>query len=540
MNLKFSTNSNPQVQFLAKFISVQKRLENLSITSGFLDNSVLQAIANQKETLKSLRLESVKFYHFERRSSPIGQFISLQELYIDNCHELFQSDILFFASSFTQLSSFHFRHMLPGYPQEFIIKIFKTANIKLRKIDLFPCTTDTFSAILNYCTKITKLSLLDLSPEQVIAIFNNNFNELKRFSFSCEKGLDANKLLCQMAENVPKSLETIETADSLRKFFEGWCCKGGGGNKKIIVERKELFTLSDEHFKVFEEYEQEIYRKNMIENDSSITKKEKKFLFNELQRVYDLVRINQKFVTKRQCNDCQNWHQATKYCEFCIRKYLEKNGHLEIIIKSRISGFQKIVLKRLNNSNIDNVKWFQEVTLSFIFDNTSVFLVICFGLTKDPITQDYILNKIHEQSTQEISYITWKISDLGLSEPVENPSDCIYGNLPYIAPEVICDKTDTEQSDIYSMGILIWEVLTGETPFDDCEHNLDLTLDIVKGYQPKIYEYIPHEYLTLMKQYEDANPDNKPHAITIDSQMKSLIRKAFHNEMEKQIFNLIY
>ena len=72
-----------------------------------------------------------------------------------------------------------------------------------------------------------------------------------------------------MAENVPESLETIEigmdydnpcpwifSADSLRKFFEGWCCKGGG-NKKIIVKltlHSRIFTLSDEHFKVIEEY----------------------------------------------------------------------------------------------------------------------------------------------------------------------------------------------------------------------------------------------------------------------------------------------
>ncbi|CAG8571779.1 1708_t:CDS:2 [Diversispora eburnea] len=46
--------------------------------------------------------------------------------------------------------------------------------------------------------------------------------------------------------------------DSLRNFFEGWCCKGGGGNKKIIVKRIEdaqEFTLSEYQVKVIEEYE---------------------------------------------------------------------------------------------------------------------------------------------------------------------------------------------------------------------------------------------------------------------------------------------
>ncbi|RHZ80417.1 hypothetical protein Glove_136g75 [Diversispora epigaea] len=37
-----------------------------------------------------------------------------------------------------------------------------------------------------------------------------------------------------------------------------------------------------------------------------------------------------------------------------------------------------------------------------------------------------------------------------------------------------------------------------------------------------------------MKQCWDANPDNRPHAVTIVCQMESLIRKSFYNEMEKQ------
>ncbi|RHZ85739.1 hypothetical protein Glove_60g120 [Diversispora epigaea] len=56
-----------------------------------------------------------------------------------------------------------------------------------------------------------------------------------------------------LAQN--SALGKIPDCSSLRKFFEGWCCKGGE-NKKIIVRRTgpRLFTLNDEHFKVIEEY----------------------------------------------------------------------------------------------------------------------------------------------------------------------------------------------------------------------------------------------------------------------------------------------
>ncbi|CAG8558550.1 11552_t:CDS:2 [Diversispora eburnea] len=267
MDLFLGFDSHSQVQLLTNLISVQKRLENLSVVSNcdLYYNSIFWAIISQKETLKSLRLKSVFFNNFERKSSTIGQFISLKELYIDDCYGLHNLDCLSLASSFTQLRRFHYFHSnyIYRYPQEFIIKILETANTNLRNICLQLYHTITFdieSAILNYCTKITKLSLHNLYPDQVIAIFNNNFNELRKFSFDCgEVGFDANELLCQMAENVPKSLEIIKirmvykdpwifSSDSLRKLFEGWCCKGGGNKKlrkfciKRLLQRKELFS----------------------------------------------------------------------------------------------------------------------------------------------------------------------------------------------------------------------------------------------------------------------------------------------------------
>ncbi|CAG8492526.1 142_t:CDS:2 [Diversispora eburnea] len=294
LNMELFFHCIPRMEPLTKLLSVQKRLENLSITDNNLVkqldiNSIFWAIISLKETLKSLRLISVNFYSFKRELSPIGQFTSLQKLYVENGNGFLESECLFLASSFTQLNSFHYTHSVyvkDTYPQEFIIQILETANTNLKNICLelnSTITFDIFSAILNYCTRITELTLYNLSPEQIMAIFNNNFNELRSFSFDCGRGFDSNELLCQMAENVPESLETIEIrmdceyswifgAESLRKFFEGWGCCKGGGNKKfrrlcIRLIRSPLFrrpskrflpltlkTMGDEHFKVIEEY----------------------------------------------------------------------------------------------------------------------------------------------------------------------------------------------------------------------------------------------------------------------------------------------
>ncbi|RGB33873.1 kinase-like domain-containing protein, partial [Rhizophagus diaphanus] len=58
-----------------------------------------------------------------------------------------------------------------------------------------------------------------------------------------------------------------------------------------------------------------------------------------------------------------------------------------------------------------------------------------------------------------------RVSDLGFCEPADKPSTSIYGNLPYIAPEVITGREYTFASDIYSIGMLMWDISSGQPPF---------------------------------------------------------------------------
>ncbi|CAG8492418.1 136_t:CDS:2 [Diversispora eburnea] len=85
-----------------------------------------------------------------------------------------------------------------------------------------------------------------------LTIFNN-FKELRRFSFDCGgRGFDANELLCQMAENLSESFETIEIRmnyydpwifSAEEYFFEGWC------RRKVGVRNKKLRGLRIEHLR---------------------------------------------------------------------------------------------------------------------------------------------------------------------------------------------------------------------------------------------------------------------------------------------------
>ncbi|CAI2177061.1 8564_t:CDS:2 [Funneliformis geosporum] len=64
----------------------------------------------------------------------------------------------------------------------------------------------------------------------------------------------------------------------------------------------------------------------------------------------------------------------------------------------------------------------------------------------------------------EIYY--WRIGDLGLLQHANNTTvDKFYGVIAYVAPEIFSKKSCSKKSDIYSLGIIMWEVTTGCRPF---------------------------------------------------------------------------
>ncbi|CAI2176750.1 8627_t:CDS:2 [Funneliformis geosporum] len=118
------------------------------------------------------------------------------------------------------------------------------------------------------------------------------------------------------------------------------------------------------------------------------------------------------------------------------------------------------------------------------------------------------------------------ITDLGLSRPADQDQkdNTIHGVLPYVAPEVLMKNKYTEKSDIYSLGMICYEVIAGIPPFHDVPHQAHLAFDIIKGLRPKfkikvpkkihemIYEWwldldVPNFDSEFYKQYDEADTD---------------------------------
>lgn len=140
-------------------------------------------------------------------------------------------------------------------------------------------------------------------------------------------------------------------------------------------------------------------------------------------------------------------------------------------------------------------------------------LDIAQGL-KDIHDKGFIHKDLHSGNIlNEIANFCY-ITDLGLCKPIgEQDESKIHGVLPYVAPEVLRGKTYTQSADIYSFGILTYEILSELPPYHNLPHDEFLALKICQGLRPKFNNVkVPLLLENLIDQCLDADPLNRPSA----------------------------
>ncbi|XP_073489539.1 mitogen-activated protein kinase kinase kinase 13 [Aquarana catesbeiana] len=107
---------------------------------------------------------------------------------------------------------------------------------------------------------------------------------------------------------------------------------------------------------------------------------------------------------------------------------------------------------------------------------------------------------------------TVKISDFGTSKELSDKSTTMSfaGTVAWMAPEVIRNEPVSEKVDIWSFGVLLWELLTGEIPYKDVDSSAIIWGVGSNSLHLPVPSTCPDGFKILMKQTWQSKPRNRP------------------------------
>ncbi|GBB84956.1 hypothetical protein RclHR1_11540006 [Rhizophagus clarus] len=288
------------------------------------------------------------------------------------------------------------------------------------------------------------------------------------------------------------------------------------------------------------------------------------------------------------------------YDRFYDIEYIAKGGFGKVYRANWIDGFvinwdnenqnwrrygdRVVALKSLNNSHNVTLEFINEIMLHHKVNYRAI--IGLYGITRDPKTKNYIMvldyaenGNLRDYLNQNYNKLDWRvkitylldiasglehihenelihrdlhignllhrrnifITDMGLCKPAnynasENTKNCIYGVLPYIAPEILRGQNYTKASDIYSFGIIMYEIISGLPPYYDVSHDKILAIKICQGLRPKFNIKVPQLIVHLIKRCLDANSLKRPNAKEIKEILYQWwIKLKDQIELQKQI-----
>lgn len=107
---------------------------------------------------------------------------------------------------------------------------------------------------------------------------------------------------------------------------------------------------------------------------------------------------------------------------------------------------------------------------------------------------------------------TAKLADFGLSrlKAVRSGMTGNCGTVQWMAPEVLCSEDYAEPADVFSFGIILWEMLTQECPYEGMTP-IQCALGVLnQNLRPPIPEWCPQSFRALIKNCVERDPKERP------------------------------
>ncbi|KAI8469236.1 MAG: kinase-like domain-containing protein [Monoraphidium minutum] len=130
---------------------------------------------------------------------------------------------------------------------------------------------------------------------------------------------------------------------------------------------------------------------------------------------------------------------------------------------------------------------------------------------------------------------TVKIADFGVARIIESSGHMTAetGTYRWMAPEVIEHKPYDEKADVFSFGVVLWELLTSKVPYSDMTP-LQAAVGVVqKGLRPSPPQNCPPALLQLMAACWEGAPGRRPTFTDLTPRLQQLLEAAKEEEARR-------
>ncbi|GET02861.1 kinase-like domain-containing protein [Rhizophagus clarus] len=182
------------------------------------------------------------------------------------------------------------------------------------------------------------------------------------------------------------------------------------------------------------------------------------------------------------------------------------------------------------SNHFDELDWKDKYRLAFQLASVVECLHECDIIHRD-LNADNIL--VHQKNI--------KLADFGLSKNIDEESSNSSTFFAYIDPKFLSKEQNqnyelNEKSDVYSIGVLLWQISSGRQPFNI--ESDDLAHDIIAGKREEIIDGTPIEYSNLYRECWKLEPNERPDMHKIVSTLREIISHEQKDDNLLEIYNL--
>ena len=216
-----------------------------------------------------------------------------------------------------------------------------------------------------------------------------------------------------------------------------------------------------------------------------------------------------------------------KYIEREIN-IISKLDHPNIIKMYEVISNKKYHYLVLEYCNMGDLSTYLEKNLLNEFSSKKIFIQLVEGLKY--LYKNQIMHRdLKPQNILLKNDIEVKISDFGFANFYNNLDQTICGSPYYMAPEILTHKKYTNKADLWSLGIILYQMLVGKLPYQsgsinellneinskqislppninitlECNNLLNSLLEIDYNYRIDWNELFKHEWINNSKSIEN-------------------------------------